>query len=242
MTMLRRRKILLLALLAASACDRRPDPLPGFPRVFLWAWEHPEHLTFLDPHAVGVALLARTVSWRGLDISSQPRLQPLDVPPGTTVIAVVRLESMAPPLPDAGFVAGEILKAAALPRIGALQIDFDARLSERAWYADLLNRLRGQMNPSMPLTITALASWCLGDPWIHNLPVMDAIPMMFRMGLGDPREVLDYSLEVCRSSVGVATDEIPPIVPHRRRIFIFHPGPWTPQAYRGAMQLARRLR
>jgi hypothetical protein len=46
---------------------------------------------------------------------------------------------------------------------------------------------------------------------------------------------------VCRSSVGVATDEIPPVVPHGRRIFIFHPGSWTAAAYRDAMQMARRL-
>lgn len=236
-----RRGFLFLALLAAAACSRRPDPLPGFPRVFLWAWEHPEHLTFLDPRTVGVAFLARTVSWRGSDVASTPRRQPLDIPPGTTVIAVIRLESAAPPLPDSETIASEILKVGALPRIGAIQIDFDARLSERKWYGGLLNRLRGQMKPSMPLTITALASWCLGDPWIHNLPVIDAIPMMFRMGVADPREVVDYSLDVCRSSVGVSTDEIAPVVPYGRRIFIFHPGPWTAAAYRGAMQMVRRL-
>jgi len=237
-----RRPILMLALLAASACGRRPDPLPGLPRVFLWAWEHPEHLTFLDPHTVGVAFLARTVSWKGGDVASSPRLQPLEIPPETAVIAVVRLESKGTPLPGAVAVAEEILKAAELPRVKAIQIDFDARLSERSWYADMLNRLRGKLNPAMPLTITALASWCLGDPWIHTLPVIDAIPMMFRMGVADPRQVVDFSLDVCRSSVGVSTDEITPIVPEGRRIFIFHPGPWTPEAYRGAMQLARRLR
>lgn len=231
----------MLALLSASACDRRPDPLPGFPPVFLWAWEHPEHLTFLDPRAVGVAFLARTVRWRGSDIASTPRLQPLEIPPGTTVIAVIRLESQAPPLPGPETIAGEILKAAALPNVGAIQIDFDARLSERQWYADLLHRLRVQMKPSLPLTITALASWCLGDPWIRNLPVKDAIPMMFRMGVANPRPFVDYSLDVCRSSVGISTDEITPVVPHGRRIFIFHPGPWTRQAYRGAMQIAGRL-
>ena len=37
----------------------------------------------------------------------------------------------------------------------------------------------------MPLTITALASWCDGDDWIDGLPVADASPMLFRMGRGD---------------------------------------------------------
>ena len=236
-----RRKLFLAALLlACAACQRRPDPLPGSPRVFLWAWEHPEHLAFLDPGAVGVAFLARTVSWRGAEIISSPRQQPLEIPPGTKVIAVVRLEAHAPPLPDAGAIAAEILKSAALPRLAAIQIDFDARTSERAWYSALLTRLYGQLPASTPLTITALASWCLGDPWIRNLPVRDAVPMMFRMG-GTVRPFSDYSVDVCRSGVGVSTDEIPPALPHGRRIFLFHPGPWTRQSYDGAMQIARRL-
>jgi hypothetical protein len=237
-----RRAILLLTLCAARACDRRPDPLPGAPRVFLWAWEHPEHLTFLDPRTAGVAFLARSVTWRGRDVTSTPRHQPLEAPPGTAMIAVVRLEALAPPLPDAEAILQEILTVEHLPRLAAVQIDFDAKESERRWYAALLQQLRGRLQPSTPLTITALASWCLGDPWIRSLPVIDAVPMMFRMGLADPREVLDYSLDVCRSSVGVSTDEIAPVVPHGRRLFIFHPGPWTADAYRGAMQLVRRLR
>jgi hypothetical protein len=232
---------LAVALLASAGCGRVPDPLPGFPRVFLWAWEHPEHMEFVDPYAVGVAFLARTVRWRGTDVTSSPRMQRLEIPPGTKVIAVVRLEAVAAPLPDVDAIAGEVMKAAALPRIGALQIDFDARASERDWYAGLLRRLHGQMPPGVPLTITALASWCLGDSWIRGLPVADAVPMMFSMGIGAVRAVREYSLDVCRSSVGVSTDEVPPAVPHGRRVFLFHPGPWTPEAYRGAMQIARRL-
>ncbi len=238
--MSRSRSTLMLILLT-TACHRRPDPLPGSPRVFLWAWEHPEHLSFVDPHAAGIAFLARTVSWRSGQITSTPRLQPLEIPPGAAVISVVRLEAQSPPLPDSGMVAGEILKTAALPRVAALQIDFDARTSQRAWYTGLLNRVHAQLNPATPLTITALASWCLGDPWIRALPVADAVPMMFRMGPGAPRLDSDYSLAVCRASVGVSTDEITPAVPHGRRIFIFHPGPWTPESYHGAMQIARRL-
>jgi hypothetical protein len=239
--MSRGQTILVLALCAVCACDRRPDPLPGLPRVFLWAWEHPEHLTFLDPHTTGVAFLARSVSWRGGQIASEPRRQPLDLPAGAKVIAVVRLESHEASPPDVARVAAEILTATQLPRISALQIDFDAKVSERAWYGELLHLLRGQMPTAMPLTITALASWCLGDPWIRSLPVIDAVPMMFRMGLGDPRQVAEYSLPVCRSSVGISTDEIAPVIPRGRRLFLFHPGPWTPEAYRGAMQLVRRL-
>jgi hypothetical protein len=236
-----RRIALIGVFFILASCARRPDPLPGFPRVVLWAWERPEHLEFVDPGAAGVAYLARTISWRDGSLVSRPRLQPLRVRRGAQVMAVVRLESWTPPLPDTAQVAREILLDAANPNVRALQVDFDARRSEREWYAALLNRLRAGLDFAKPLSITALASWCLGDPWVRTLPVSDAVPMLFRMGAGEPREVREFSAGVCRSSLGVATDEALYAAPHGRRVFVFHPTAWTPDAYRGAMQLARRF-
>ncbi|MGA9623571.1 MAG: hypothetical protein WBQ65_03810, partial [Bryobacteraceae bacterium] len=80
-------------LLAALLFWPRPaDPLPGFPHVFLWAWERPENLEFLDPRTTGVAFLARTVCLGGGTVSVRPRLNPLRYPPGATLMAVVRVE------------------------------------------------------------------------------------------------------------------------------------------------------
>jgi len=232
-----------------AACGRPADPLPGFPRVMLWAWERPERLEFVDPHAVGVAYLARTISWRRGMLDSWPRMQPLKVPPGTAVMAVVRLESWTPPsatdslrsLPDIEDVARPVLEDAANPAVRAVQIDFDARRSEREWYAALLRRLETGLRGKKPLGITALASWCLGDPWVRELPVSDAVPMLFRMGKGEPRQVGDFSSGVCRASVGVATDELPYAIPHGRRVFVFAPKGWTPEAYQAALLYARRF-
>jgi hypothetical protein len=169
-------------------------------------------------------------------------MQPLELPPGTPVMAVVRLESWTAPPPDVERVAAEILHDAANPAVRAVQIDFDARRSERAWYAELLTLLHRRLDPAKPLSMTALASWCLGDPWVRSLPVSDAVPMLFRMGAGEPHEVRgDFSVPVCRASVGVSTDEIPYAVPHARRIFMFDPHAWTPQAYRAALEFTRRF-
>jgi hypothetical protein len=174
-------------------------------------------------------------------VESRPRYQPLEVPAGTAMVAVVRLESWSGALPDAGVIADEVVKAAELPRVRAVQIDFDARRSEREWYAELLRRVRGTLGAKMPLTITALASWCLGDGWIAELPVVDAVPMLFRMGAGQPRRVREFSAGLCGSDVGVSTDEVLMVVPRGRRVWVFHPRPWTLEAYRGAIQLAGRL-
>lgn len=230
---------MLLCLLAG--CARHGDPLPGFPRLVLWAWERPERLDFVDPHAAGVAYLARTISWRDGLIDSWPRMQPLRVPPGTAAMAVVRLEARGGPLPAVDDVARPVLEDAANPAVRALQIDFDARRSERDWYAALLRRVESGLEGKKPLTITALASWCLGDPWVRSLPVSDAVPMLFRMGRGEPHEVREFSPGVCRASVGVATDELPYAIPRGRRVFVFAPRGWTPEAYRAALVFARRF-
>ena len=227
----------LAALLLRSTA--RPDPLPALPRVMLWAWERPEDLRFVKPGAAGIAFLARTVWLDGDNVSARPRLQPLRDTPGTPLMAVVRLESAGRGLPPREPVIREITDAARVPGIRALQIDFDARQSERAWYAALLGDLRKTLPPSLPLTITALESWCDQDGWIRNLPVADASPMLFRMGAGE-RVPNDFSVPLCRSSIGIGTDEMPVRVPRGRRLYFFYPRAWNRQAYEAVIAQAGR--
>src|ERR1043166_268329 len=164
---------------------QRADPLPGLPRTFLWAWERPENLDFIDPHTTGVAFLARTVFLRNGCVSVQPRRNPLRYTPGATLMAVVRVDSNRSALPEAEPVAAAIAEAAAIPGVRGLQVDFDATLSQRAFYRDVLHRVRSKLPKDMPLSMTALASWCEADHWIDGLPVTEAVPMLFRMGPGE---------------------------------------------------------
>jgi len=208
----------------------------------LWAWERPEDLSFAQPQTAGVAFLARTISWRNGEMNFRPRLQPLHVSQGAALMAVVRLESGGEPLPDAAAVALETAKAVQIEGVSvrALQVDFDAKGSEREWYRGLLTRLRESLPASMPLSITALASWCQFDGWIANLPVSDAVPMLFRMGAGESFPGGDFRVPICRSSVGISTDETPPAVPRGRRIFVFNPRPWSETTYRWALERVRK--
>jgi hypothetical protein len=153
-------------------------------------------------------------------------------------MAVVRLESQGGPLPEAAAIAQEAAKAAL--DVKALQIDFDARRSERAWYREVLERLRADLPAGLPLEITALTSWCQADRWTSGLPVADAVPMLFRMGPGEGYDGGDFRNPMCRSSVGVSTDELPRAIPRGRRLFVFNPRPWTEEAYRGAIRMARK--
>jgi hypothetical protein len=226
----------LIVLLLAGCFRDSHDPLPGFPKLILWAWERPENLSFIVPEATGVAFLAETITVEGDRSSYRPRMRPLRVPPGTHLIAVVRIESRGPHRTLPGRVVDDVLRATLLPRVAALQIDYDAQVSERPFYRDLLAQIRRQMPRAMPLEITALVSWCMHDDWLRGLPVADAVPMFFRMG-SDPHQTNERLHEpLCTSSIGISTDEFYAGIPRKRRVFVFRPRPWTETGYRAVLQ------
>jgi hypothetical protein len=229
----------LIAPMLLSRLLSPSDPLPALPRLMLWTWESPQDLRFLKPGSAGIAYLARTVWLNRERAVSRPRLQPLRYTPGTDLMAVVRIESAGQGLPAETDAVREVIPAAQLPDIRALQIDFDARQSERTWYSGFLNELRRAVPRKLPIAITALESWCDGDRWIGGLPIADATPMLFRMG-PDERIPADFHDGVCRSSVGVSTDELPARIPRGRRLYFFHAGPWTQQTYDVAAAQAGR--
>jgi hypothetical protein len=133
-----------------------------------------------------------------------------------------------------------ILEAAELHGVRGLQIDFDARASEREFYRAILVDVRRVLPPSMPLSITALASWCEYDAWIAGIPVTEAVPMLFRMGAESPRAGSEFRPSVCRTSVGVSTDEPLAEIPRGRRVYIFHPRSWSANELRAALQEVKR--
>ena len=74
-----------------NAVDERLDN--EMPRKIIWAWERPEDLRFLDPNKFGVAFLAQTVFLENDTVAPKRRRHPLDVSPGTYMIAVTRIET-----------------------------------------------------------------------------------------------------------------------------------------------------
>ena len=225
--------------------------LTGLPQIMLWAWERPENLNFIDPCEIGVAFLAGTLYLRGEKVVVRPRLQPLRVPAGAILMAVIRLESdqVEPPqlsTDQQKQVVAAIIKLARTPKVTAMQIDFDAKASERAFYRGLLSDLRHQFPAPFGLSMTALASWCIHDNWLADLPVDEAVPMLFRMG-ADHLPVLlhlragrDFSSALCRHSLGIATDEPLPQLPAGRRVYLFHPRPWLPQNVHTSVEEVRQ--
>lgn len=203
------------------------------PRITFWAWERPEDLRAINPATTAIAYLDQTILLTPA-VVSQPRRQPLTYPSHATLIAVVRIE--APP----GAVLNDsqrkqairlLLNSAQQPGIAALQVDFDATRSQRAFYADLLTGLRRQIPANLPLSITALASWCSYDDWIANLPVDEAVPMFFRMEPDRRRAPADSPWfrirePLCIGSVGISTHETWPDSLSGKRIYVFADYGW----------------
>jgi hypothetical protein len=225
------------------------------PATILWAWERPEKLDFIDPGKVGVAFLAKTIYLRGNLVVSRPRLQPLSLSPGTQLIAVARIESdhprdhsQRPALSPAQITetAAAIAELGNLPNVIMVQVDFDATTSERAFYRELLIQIRSKLTPITSLSITALASWCKGDNWLEDLPVDEAVPMLFRMGV-ERKQFLSqlasgegFSSTPCRASAGVSTDEPSPQFPRAQRLYVFNPRVWSPEALNQIMETYKR--
>lgn len=217
------------------------------PKVILWAWERPEDLTFIDPQKTSVAFLAKTIYLRGDKVVVKPRLQPLRLAPGTKLVAVVRIETDRTETPtlsslQAQQTAREIINSSVS---SVVQIDFDATVSERNFYRELLTTVRRQLPQSTSLSITALASWCAGDDWLRDLPIDEAVPMLFRLGV-DQRQFQrrletgqPFESPICRNSAGVSMDE-PVTPPAVDRLYIFNPQPWAKNSFTTAMEIYKK--
>lgn len=201
------------------------------PARTLWVWERPENLRSVDPKTTAVATLDGTLVL-GTRISVIPRRQFYAIPPCARRIGVVRIEAPGSIAPDlAPAVAERILDITSTPDIAALQIDFDARRSQRAFYISLLREIRRRMPPDLPLSITALASWCSNDDWIASLPVDEAVPMFFRLEPGRrsaPPDAPELRIRepLCAGSIGISTHEPSPASLVGKRLYIFADRGW----------------
>jgi hypothetical protein len=210
------------------------------PKKILWAWERPEDLRFLDVPTFGVAFLAQTLNIQEDEVIFRPRRQPLELPPDIYLIAVTRIEtikenSKRPTLSEdqRKKIVNLVKKTLELPNVKAVQIDFDVVVSERNFYRELIKDLRQNIPENTPLTMTSLASWCVGDSWFNDFSVDEAVPMAFEMG-ADDKSIRDFFAKdndwrepLCRGSYGISIDDPVKInFKPERRIYYFKSRAW----------------
>jgi hypothetical protein len=233
--------LVLCAVTGDRLAPARASARIDLPQLVLWAWYRDDDLRFLDSHDTGVAFLAATLTLRGDGVVLTPRHNRLALPEGIKRVAVVHVESdrATPPL-----LSGKQMRRF-VEALGAvsdevphhvLQVDYEAVASQRAFFIDAIAALRLRL-PGAPISVTALASWCFNENWTARLDADEVVPMLFRMGY-DGRRVRahfanrgDFRSPDCRSSLGVATDELPAALPSGRRVYVFSPRRWTVESY-----------
>jgi hypothetical protein len=233
---------LLFALVFCASCRTRNQVKANqqMPPKILWAWERPEDLRFLDAEKFGVAFLAQTLILQQDEVVFRPRRQPLELPENVYLIAVTRIETAKESSKNPAFSAEQkkkiinlIKKTLELPNVKAIQTDFDVRLSERNFYRELMNDLKKELPEKTPLTMTSLASWCVGDNWFNDFPVDEAVPMAFDMGADDKpiRDFLakgnDWREPLCRGSYGISIEQpLDASFKPNRRFYYFKSSAW----------------
>jgi hypothetical protein len=254
--------IILMIFLCIRARCTNEARMSDLPHVFLWAWERPDDLRTV-PSDIGVAYLAATLRIVGDRVMVLPRMQPLMVPRNVALISVIRIEvdeHDRTELTDqrAQQISNSICKFANLPRTRAVQVDFDARQNERNFYGRLLRYLRAALPASQPLSITALASWCMCDNWMQKLPIDESVPMFFSMGSETHNVLTDVALgrrfgdSRCDLSLGLSLDEpgvnavALPAARQRNleqpiRLYVFSSKKWSDKSILRALQLAKGL-
>lgn len=236
--------ILLTLLSLSSSCgafrSKNIDPEKNIPPHILWAWERPEDLKFIDRKKFGVAFLEQTLKVNSSEVIHVPRRQPLRVESKTYLIAVTRIETERGSIireSDSGQIVSEIVsrivKSSKLENVKGVQIDFDAVESERGLYQKIIREVKQKLGPGSSLSITALASWCAYDTWLKDLPIDEAIPMLFDLG-ADRKQITsflkngeDWNEPLCRKSYGLSVNQpINLALKESRRRYYFNSRSW----------------
>lgn len=168
------RRWVLWFLVSAALCLCDPAiggkiPPPG---RMLWVWAADTDLRFLQPADAGIAWLAMTIWLDGrTGVATEPRSATLVLGPGLYQMAVIRLET-APAISAAPAWTAEqrrktvasILDLVRITGSRALQIDFDAPLSARPFYRELLAELRRKLDSGVFLRVPHAAPTVCAQP------------------------------------------------------------------------------
>lgn len=213
--------------------------------IYVWAWERPEDLTFLEnsTDTITVVYYAGDVVIQNGGMEIKLRRNKLFLPGDVSVMPLVRIDNFdnATALTEERMQAIQsfIVRICTVSGISGCQIDFDATVSERPVYAKLIAGVKKEIPINIPLSITALVSWCDTFSWLDDTVIDYAVPMFYRLGPDRDQIQNDrvgqtfMKSKKCQTTVGISTDEKIPIKKYwqGRDIYFFNPQPWTKEVF-----------
>jgi hypothetical protein len=169
-----------------------------------WLWDE-ARLPAWSTHEA--AVLQRHILLTGNDILLRPRKRWPALPPATLVTPVLHVEvsTVNPPTHienSRAIIVSALLDAAAVSTSGWVQLDMEAKPSQRTFYRSLVQELRTALPARIKLSVTALAWWCRAPAWLDGLAADEVVPMFFRMGKDSAamRALLEQSPDTLHAS------------------------------------------
>ena len=162
-----------------------------------WLWDEALLPAWSAPEA---AILQRHILLTGDTARTRPRMRQPAMPAATRVTPVLHVEvsTVNPPQnieASRAMIVQALLDAAAVSTSGWVQLDMEAKPSQREFYRSLVKQLRAALPPHIKLSVTALAWWCRSPAWLDGLAADEVVPMFFRMGRdsADMRAIVEQS-------------------------------------------------
>ncbi len=198
---------------------------------YLWTWERSDDLSFASSEQT-VAPLIATLIQVGNDVSFKPRRNPFKTRLGAKILPVFRLEAYKTQSLNVAACTQYLLGVIKSNNYHEIQLDFDAKKSQRSAYKELIDSLKKQM-PNLKISITALASWCVDDGWIETLDIEYAVPMLYRMG-DDAHKImhsfsstLAWPVKKCQNNVAFEVQGTFIKPTRNAKVFLFNNKAWS---------------
>lgn len=177
------------SMIAGAAVPSRPT------RTIAWLWDGATQPAW---SADEVAVVVGHYLLQGDQLKFRPRMHAPLLSAGTRITPVVHVElGLARPPTDLSrhkqVLVDAVVNAGRTSTSGRVQLDMEARPSQREFYLELVKDIRRVLPADTKLSVTALAWWCRSNVWMGDLAADEVVPMYFRMGR-DSAE-LRYTLE-----------------------------------------------
>lgn len=149
-----------------------------------WVWDESAVPDWSMQH---VAVVVQHILLREQAVLQRPRASSPYLEPNTRVTPVVHVQISSQRPPDditqsRALILKAMQYAARMSTSGWVQLDMEARPSQRIFFQALVREIRATLPAEMKLSVTALAWWCRSDQWINDLAADEIVPMFFRMG------------------------------------------------------------
>ena len=219
-----------VAILLAAFCGYNYFSHPKI-EYYLWTWERSDDLSFTGSEQT-IAPLIATLIQVGNDVSLKPRRNPFKTRINAKILPVFRIETYKTQSLNVAVCTQYLLGMIKSNHYTEIQLDFDARKSQRDSYKELIDSLKKQM-PSLKISITALASWCVDDGWIEELDIEYAVPMLYRMGEDTNKIMHSFSFDLawpvkkCQRNVAFEVQRMFVKPKRNAKVFLFNNKAWS---------------